>query len=212
MKITVLQPNLFPLESYFDIVKKVDKVIFADDTFYNKKSWVNKTILKKHEQRFIFRVAVDTNEEDKRISDLTVSVSNWRKNFLKAVASQYKQSVNFGKVFPVIKEVIKLPSENISHIAAYSIFRISDLLNMKTEFSLASVNYKNLEGSFYKKIISICKQERANEFYTFGMYRRMFETDFFLRNKIKVSFFSSPERESFSIIDKLMNDETLFKK
>ena len=48
MKITVLQPNLFPFKSYFDIVKRVDKVVFADDTYYNKKSWVNKTVLKKN--------------------------------------------------------------------------------------------------------------------------------------------------------------------
>ena len=212
MKITVLQPNLFPFKSYFDIVDKVDKVIFADDTFYNKKSWVNKTILKKEKKKIIFRVPLSNCGEESKICNLVVSAGNWRRNFLRIIGLEYKNSPNFDKVFPVIREIIKLPSDNISHIAAYSVFRISELLGQKTHFSLASIAYKNIEGSFYKKIIKICKKERSKEFVTFAMYRDTFKSDFFINNKIKIGYYADASEDNFSIIDQLMNNEEILKK
>ena len=211
MKITVLQPNLFPFKSYLEVVNKVDKVIFADDTYYNEKSWVNKTVLRRNGKKIVFRVPIEERASSKRICDLVVSVGNWRRNLLKIIASEYKDSPNFEKVFPVIKEIVKLPSENISHIAAYSVFRISELLGMETKFCLSSIAYKDTEGSFYKKIIKICKKEHSKEFVTFAMYRDTFKSDFFIKNKIKIGYYSSTSESNFSIIDELMNDEGLFK-
>ena len=211
MKITVLQPNLFPFKSYFDIVKRVDKVVFADDTYYNKKSWVNKTVLKRNRKKIVFRIPVEEKSAEKKICDLAVSVGNWRRNLLKIIASEYKESVNFEKVFPVVKEVVKLPSDNISHIAAYSVFRISELMGLETKFCLSSIAYKNTEGSFYKKIIKICKKEHSKEFVTFAMYRDTFNSDFFVKNKIKIGYYSSATENNYSILDDLMNDGDLFK-
>lgn len=211
MKITVLQPNLFPFKSYFDIVKRVDKVIFADDTYYNNKSWVNKTVLKKKRKKIVFRIPIEERSADKKICDLVVSVGNWRRNLLKVIASEYKESVNFEKVFPVVKEVVKLPSDNVSHIAAYSVFRISELMGLETKFCLSSIAYKDTEGSFYKKIIKICKKEHSREFITFAMYRDTFKSDFFIKNKIKIGYYSSATENNYSILDYLMNDGGLFK-
>ena len=212
MKITVLQPNLFPFKSYFDVVKKVDKVVFADDTYYNKKSWVNKTIIKKSGKKIVFRVLIHGVEEQVKICNLVASAGNWRRNLLKIIGTNYKDCPNFEIVFPVIKEIVKLPSENISHVAAYSVYRISELLGYKTKFSLSSVAYKNIEGSFYKKIIKICKKEHSKEFVTFAMYRDTFKSDFFINNQIKVGYYADSSDSNFSIIDDLMNNKELFKK
>jgi len=212
MKITVLQPNLFPFKSYFDVVNKVDKVIFADDTYYNKKSWVNKTIIQKAGKKVVFRVPISNLGEKQKICNLVSSPGNWRRNLLKIIGSNYKESPNFEEVFPVIKEIVKLPSENISHIAAYSVFRISELMGFKTKFALSSIAYKDVEGSFYKKIIKICKKEHSKEFVTFAMYRDTFKSDFFVNNRIKIGYYSDATDSNYSIIDELMNNRELFKK
>ena len=211
MKLTVLQPNLFPFKSYFDIVGKVDKVVFADDSFYNKKSWVNKTMIKRGGKKFIFKIPVTCNSGlEEPLNCITIISKNWKRNFLRIIGSEYKDSVNFDKVFPVIKEVVNLPTDSASMIAAYSVFRVSDLLGHKTKFALSSVDHKNIEGSFRGKIIQICKRERSNEFYTFSMYKNTFDSNFFVRNSISISYFSSFFETNYSIIGDLMNNEELF--
>jgi hypothetical protein len=212
MKITVLQPNLFPFKTYFDIVGAVDKVIFADDSFYNRKSWVNKTIIIRNNKKFVFKIPIISNKEDEPLSDIAILSKNWKRNFLKMIGEQYGDSVNFDKVFPMIKEVVYLPTDSASMIAAYSVFRVSELLGHDTKFSLASVDHKNVKGSFKSKIIEICKRERSNKFYTFSMYKNTFNSLFFIRNNINISYYSSFEKNSNnSIIDELMNSESLLK-
>jgi hypothetical protein len=46
---------------------------------------------------------------------------------------------------------------------------------------------------------------------TFAMYRDTFNSDFFIKNNIKIGYYSSSSESNFSIIDQLMNDEGLFK-
>ena len=212
MKLTVLQPNFFPFKTYFDIIEKVDKVVFVDDTFYNSKCWVNKSVIKRNGVKTVFRIPIIETPENKKISDLTTPLRNWRKNFLRFTSEEYRDSINFSKVFPLIKEVVNLPTDSVSMISAYGIFRISDLLGYKASFALSSINYKQFHGSFYKKISKICKHEGIKHFFTFAMYRNTFESDFFLRNKIAVSYTDTSAQSNYSIIDHLMNSEDLLKK
>ena len=207
MKITVLQPNLFPFKSYFDLINKVDKVIFFDDSLYNSKTWINKTVLKREGKRFVFNINLDA-EEGTYLKDVKINCKNWKRNFLRMISCEYKNSKNFTKVFPIIKEVINLPTENISYIASYSIFRISqEFFDYNGEFVLASKKYKKIESkSFRNKIIEICKYERANHFYTFSMYKDTFDSNFFIKNDIAISYYSSPNRGDFSCLEFLMND------
>ena len=57
MIITALQPNLFPSKPYFDLIEKVDKIVFLDDSFLNSKCWVNKLVLKRNSKKFIFKIS-----------------------------------------------------------------------------------------------------------------------------------------------------------
>jgi hypothetical protein len=212
MKITVLQPNFFPYRSYFDVVGEVDKVIFADDSFYNKKSWVDRTIIKRGDRKFVFKIPIVSPTEISPLSDITIVSKNWKRNFLKMVGAEYKDSPNFGKVFSVIKEVVNLPTDSASMIAAYSVFRISELLQQDTKFSLSSVDHKELTGSFKQRIIKICKKEKSNQFHTFAMYRDTFNSHFFIRNNVNVSYYCSYKDEKYSMIHHLMNEDILLKK
>ena len=212
MKITVLQPNFFPFKSYFDVVRDVDKVIFADDSFYNKKSWVDKTIIKRNNSKFVFKIPTLSGPDIEPLNEITIVSKNWKRNFLKMIGIQYEKAPNFDKVFPTIKEVVNLPTDSVSTISAYSVYRISDLLNYRAKFTLASIEHKGLKGSFKNKIIKICKKERSNQFHTFAMYKDTFNSHFFIRNNVNISYYSSYSENKYSIIDHLMYDERFFKK
>ena len=213
MKITVLQPNFFPFKAYFEIIQKVDKVVFFDDSLYNEKTWVNKTVIKRNDKRFVFNIGISC-EEESQLCDVRIDCKNWKRNFLRMISSEYKDSRNFSKVFPIIKEIVNLPVENICQISSYSIFRISqEFYNYEGEFILSSKKYKNIKSSsFRNKIIDICKYERATNFYTFSMYRETFHSSYFIKNNLSISYMESPNRFAYSCIDFLMNDLDLIKK
>ena len=91
MKVAVLQPNFFPFKSYYDLVEKVDKVIFLDDVAYNNKSWANKTILNVNSKDFYFRVPVNNDEEKSRaVNNGKKKTAEWAKGLVNNMARKPK--------------------------------------------------------------------------------------------------------------------------
>ncbi|MAF42592.1 MAG: hypothetical protein CMI54_00290 [Parcubacteria group bacterium] len=208
MKIAVIQPNFFPFKAYYDLAQRVDKLIFLDDTFYNNKHWVNKTILKLNSSNYYFRIPVDhVDGSSVLVKDIKAKDNKWKKKFLKFVKVQYKNSINFNSVFPTIEEIVNLPTDSVAHIAAYSVFRFSSLLGFKTEFSLSSIKYGNIKRSMSEKILQICNKEKAKTYYTLMKNRGTFDERKFLSSGIRVSFFTSYS-EKYSIIDDLMTNHS----
>jgi hypothetical protein len=214
MKLAILQPNFFPYQAYYDLVQRVDKVIFIDDTPYNSKNWVNKTLLKVKNKNFYFRIpTAEFSKDDGSFvltKDLTVRENKWRKKFLRLITVQYKNYPNFKYVFPIIEEITQMPMDNISNISAYSVYRIAHLLNPNIEFAFSSKKYGNIKKRFADKIIDICKKEKATSFYTFSRNRDSFDDKKFLHNDIRISYFKSYSN-NVSIIESLMSDNSYLK-
>tara|TARA_B100000029_G_C17307733_1_gene863167 strand:+ start:118 stop:768 length:651 start_codon:yes stop_codon:yes gene_type:complete len=204
MKLAIIQPNFFPHRSYYDLIKRVDKVIFLDDVYYNNKSWVNKTLLKIKSKNFYFRVPIE-NQERANIKDLKIKNHKWKKNFLKMINLEYKHCPNFKSVFPIVEEIANFPTDNISHLAAYSIFRISTLFEDSTKFSFSSFDHPKVKGSMDNKILTICKKEKASTYYS--LYKLPHNSQNFLKNNIKTSNFTSYNGK-LSIIEDLMTNHS----
>ena len=207
MKLAVIQPNFFPFKAYYDLAKRVDKFIFLDDTPYNNKSWVNKTILNLNSKNYYFRIPLEHNPQNMILTgDIKPKSQNWKKKFLKIVKVQYKRSLNFSVAYPLLKEIINIPTERFAHTSAYSVFRIAhSIFGSKAQFTFSSLKYSKVKLSFYEKILHICKKEKANTLYTFAGTRGSFDEKKFTNNNVGVSYFTSYSK-NYSVIDEIMND------
>jgi len=207
MKLAVVQPNFFPFKAYYDLAKRVDKFIFLDDTPYNNKSWVNKTILNLNSKDYYFRVPLKHNPKDMILTkDIKPKSQSWKKKFLKIIKVQYKRSPNFDVMYPLVKEIINIPTECFAHTSAYSVFRLAhSILDSKAKFTFSSMGYSKVKVSFYEKILYICKKEKATMLYTFAGTRGSFDEKKFTNNGIGVSYFTSYSK-NYSIIDEIMNN------
>lgn len=209
MKIAIVQPNFFPFKAYYDLAERVDKFIFLDDALYNNKSWVNKTTLRLNNNNYYFRIPLDYDPNSRRATkDVTPKDDHWRKKFLKIIKVQYKNSSNFNFLFPIIKEIINIPSNCLAHTSAYSVFRLAQsIFQSKSKFTFSSIKYENVKLSYYDKVLHICKKEGASTFYTFPTRKNQLDVQKFTRNDIGVSFFTS-YTNNLSIIDYLMTNDS----
>lgn len=209
MKLAIVQPNFFPFKAYYDLAKRVDKFIFLDDTPYNNKSWVNKTLIKIGKKNYYFRIPLEYDPNSVTLTkDLNPKNDKWKKKFLKLIKVQYKKSPNFNLVFPILKEIINIPSECLAHTSSYSVFRIaSTICSANCQFTFSSIKYKNVKISYWDKILHICKKEKATSFYTFSSNKKAFDERKFFTNDINISFFTS-HYDRFSIIDHLMTSHS----
>ena len=207
MKLAITQPCFFPYEGYFNMIEKVDKVIFLDDVFYTSKDWINKTILNGSNKHYYFRVPLERTEQNRLIKDTKTANHAWKKRFTKVINFNYKFKKNYPNVAPIIKEVLDLPTENIAQIAAYSVFKISDFMGIapRHAFTFSSQQYDNINTNYVDKLIQICKKEKATEFWALPYLRNTLDPKTFLDNSIRLNFIDS-NYPKHSIIDKIMDE------
>jgi hypothetical protein len=219
MKIAISQPCFFPYEGYFNMVSEVDKVIFLDNVFFSGKDWVNKTILNINDKNYYFRIPLKKQESPvsrgmpntypMMIKDAEQSGQSWKKKFVKVLNFNYKFKNNYDKVMPIIKEVLEIPTVKISELSAYSVFRISNLLNINPRygFSLSSTKYSDITSNFESKVLEICKREKATELLCLPYLKDTLDPRGFEHYGVKLSFIRA-NYPKYSIIDKIM-EETL---
>ena len=124
MKIAIIQPNFFPFKAYYDLAKRVDRFIFLDDIPYNNKSWVNKALFRLNSKNYYFRVPMEYDSDSTIITkDLKTKNDKWKNKFSKIIKVQYKNAPNFKFLYPILNEIINIPTDVFAHTAAYSVFR-----------------------------------------------------------------------------------------
>ena len=206
MKLAIIQPCFFPYEGYFNMVQQVDKVIFLDDVFLSSKDWVNKTILNVNNKNYYFRIPLKKREGDVLIRDAKYTESGWKKRFIKVLNFNYKFKRGYPKVMPIIRETLDMPTDSMSQIAAYSVFRTAEILNIKPRhsFTFSSAHYDNINTHFVDKILQICKKEKAKEFYALPYLKNTLDPSIFISQGINLKFINA-NYPKYSILDKMMD-------
>ena len=214
MKVALLQPCFFPYEGYYKIVEEVDHVIFLDDNVFTSKEWLNKTILDVSGKPYFFRIGVSNKCGKITRTNQVKCGHKWRKKFLKAIRSGYRNAPNFDVVYPLLEEIVNLPTDQLSNVAAYSVYRVHEFLHVqrgnrapsRTKFSLSSVKHYSINTFLPEKLLEISKKEKAKEIICLPYMKNLFDFKEYKKNRIKASFLGSGYNK-YSIINKLMYDK-----
>jgi len=216
MRVAIMQPYIFPYIGYFQLIQQVDNFIFLDDVNFIKKGWINRNRLLISGEIKYFSIPIKSISQNTLISQTIIHDDDlWRKKLSKSIEQSYKNAPQFSKVFEIFEAVIFSNLENISDLAKKSIGLISDYMNLKPNFSSSS-NYSNdqfLRGQ--DRIIDLCEQNNATQYWNLPGGRSLYSNDKFLSKKIDLQFidpylgeykqFSSKFQPGLSVIDLLMH-------
>lgn len=166
MKIGIMQPYFFPYLGYWQLMNVVDKYVIYDDVNYIKGGWINRNRILSNGQATYFNLGLKGASPNKLINEIDINSDEKiiAKN-LRKIEGCYCKAPFFNEVFPLIKLIMENKSTNLASFLIFSIKTIAKYLDIKTEFFVSSDLYKNnlLRGS--DKVISICKELKASEYY-----------------------------------------------
>ena len=164
MKIGIMQPYFFPYIGYFQLIKAVDKYVIYDDVNYIKGGWINRNFILLNGEKFRFNLILSGASPNKLINE--VFVSDNQTKFLKTIEAAYKKAPYFLTIFPLIDEIINFKDKNLARYVGNSIIKISEYLKINTNFIYSSeIDKKNNLLRAEAKVINICKQLAATEYY-----------------------------------------------
>ncbi len=155
MKVAIMQPYLFPYLGYWQLINAVDIFVIYDDVNYIKGGFINRNYIQINRKPFLFTLSLKKASSNKLINE--IEVGDNKEKLLKTIKLNYKKAPNFHNIYDLIADIILNPEKNLSKYVAYSIFKISEYLDIKTKFMFSSEIPKNKSAKGQEKIIEICK-------------------------------------------------------
>lgn len=192
MKLGIMQPYFFPYIGYWQLLNVVDKYVIYDDVNFIKGGWINRNRILIDGKAVYFNIQMSGASPYKLINQIQINNNeiNIKKN-IKTIYMAYHKAPYFSEVYPIIEEILKLQTDNLSKYVIESIKLITKFLNIETEILISSSIKKNNELKGADKVIDICKLLKATKYYNAIGGKNLYSFDKFNKNGIELVFLKS---------------------
>jgi hypothetical protein len=189
MKLAIMQPYFCPYIGYFQLIKLVDKFVIYDDVNYINKGWINRNNILVNSNKFLFQIPLVEASQNKKINTIEIFIDDiWKNKFLKTLIHSYKNAPHFDNVMNLIEGILNTNVKLISELNYYSILKICEYLDIKTEIVSTSSIFDNHNLKGQNRILSICKKLKSNHYINPIGGVDIYDPVLFLDNGIKINF------------------------
>lgn len=211
-----MQPYFFPYIGYFQLINAVDTFIIYDNIKYTKKGWINRNRILLNGREELISLPIKKDSDYLHIFERNIAES-WKINrvkMLNKIREAYRAAPYFDTVFPLIKELIIYPENNLFLFINNAICNINKFLGIYTPIIKSSTLPINHSLKSESKVIEICKSIKAKEYINpiggVELYNKEkfkaegIDLKFIESNNIDYKQFDNKFIESLSIIDLMM--------
>lgn len=215
MKLGIMQPYFIPYIGYWQLMNAVDKYVIYDDVNYIKGGWINRNRILVNGQPSFFNIPMLGASPNKKINEVGVNhdLKLMAKN-LRILEGAYKKAPQYERVFPLVEAIFSSQQENIAGFIADSFQIINRYLGIQTEMILSSSLRKDCSLRGQDKVLAICEELGASEYYNAIGGQELYSFSDFRRRGIQLKFlqtelieytqFGGTFQPNLSILDVMM--------
>jgi hypothetical protein len=149
MKLSIMQPYIFPYIGYFHLIEATDKIVFYDDVNFIKGGWINRNRILINGKDNLFTIPLLKASSFKLINEIELHPTLfpiWKDKFLKTIQQDYSKAPYFIETFSLIKSVLNLKHENMAGIAIKSITSVYEYLDKDIKWTKSSISSPETKG------------------------------------------------------------------
>ncbi len=188
MKLAIMQPYFMPYLGYWQLMNAVDKYVLYDNIEYTKKGWFNRNRILLNGKDYLFTIPIKRDSDYLNVCERFVTKDFNKDKFLNIFKEAYRKAPYYNSVFPVIENVVKYENDNLFNYIYHSIITIRKSLGISTEIVVSSSININHELKGKDKVIAICKELGASEYYNAIGGQYLYNKDEFKNNGIELKF------------------------
>jgi hypothetical protein len=165
--VVINQPAYLPWLGYFERVARADVFIFLDTVQYARREWQNRNRIKGSDDHpFYLSVPIKSHKQKTRLIDVSIANdhSDWRGDHLRSIYYSLGRSPYFPSYFPMFRDWLHLPWENLVDLTIAGVKLISDLLGLSPHFIRASE--LNCTGRRTELLVNLCQNTQGNCYYS----------------------------------------------
>lgn len=222
-KILITQSNYIPWKGYFDAINFTDEFVIYDDMQYTKRDWRNRNKIKTPNGLQWLTIPVEVKGKYfQKIKETMISSNKWNKEHWNAIKINYASAPYFKQYKEFFEELyLNCTEQYLSDINFRFLSAICKLLDIHTNFKWSS-EFK-LEGDKSEKLLSICLQSVASDYYSGPAAKDYLDEDIFQSKNVRIHWFNyedykeynqlyPPFEHGVSIVDLIFNTGSDIKK
>lgn len=213
-KVGIMQPYLFAYIGYFQTIKAVQEYVIYDDVQFIKGGWINRNNILVGGRKQLFTIQLDGASPNKQINE--IMIKDDFSNFLKTVGMAYSRAPYNHDVMTLLEKICNYEDKNLARFIGNSLHEILHYLGIQTKLIYSSELKKDTQLRAQDKVIAICKELGATEYYNAIGGQELYDREVFSNNDIILKFIKSdlvayPQLTkefvpALSIIDIMMNN------
>jgi len=198
-KVAISQSNYIPWKGYFNNIKMVDEFVLYDDMQYTKRDWRNRNKIKTPNGLKWLTIPVEVKGKFyQKINETIISDKNWNHKHLNILKNNYTKAKCYNEVINFIEELYKTSTQSyLSEINYHFLSKICNFLEIDTKISFSS-DYKLLKEDKTEKLVDLCLQLEASEYYTGLAAKNYMDVALFEKENIKVFYFDYSNYPEYS--------------
>jgi len=139
MRLSCMQPYLFPYLGYFQLIHATDLFIVRDDVQYIKRGWINRNHLLINGKTVWFTFSLKKDSSRLLINEryFIDDIKHVKDNF-QGMLLHYTKAPYYEETSNLIKSLLAFDEKNISKFITHCLKGVCKYLNIKTHFLVAS--------------------------------------------------------------------------
>lgn len=186
MKVAIMQPYFFPYIWYWQLINSVDTFVIYDDVNYIKQWYINRNFILINNKKNLFSLQLIWSSSNKKINE--INTWNNKNKLIKTIKNTYKNAPYYNDTINLIEEIIWYEEINLWKYLWNLIIKISNYLDIKTNFLYSSEIEKNNNLKWKDKVIEICNKLNAKTYINSIWWKELYNSNDFLIKWINLFF------------------------
>lgn len=186
MTLVIMQPYFFPYIGYWQLIKAANTFVIYDDVNFIKQGYINRNTILFKDNKQQFTLELSKASSFKLINQ--IELKNNKNKLLTTIKQNYCKAPFFNTVIVIIEEILTNNEKNLAKFIGYSLKKISDYLEIRTNFIYSSDIKKDNNLKAQDKVIDICKKLNAEKYINSIGGQNLYSKEIFKTNNIELNF------------------------
>lgn len=202
MKLGIMQPYFVPYLGYWQLLNAVDNYVIFDDVNYINRGWINRNRILVQGMPHFWTLPCLELSQNKKINEIKRSRDDKQMvRMLRTIEQNYKKAPYFSTIYPMMEHLLLCEELLLSKFLERSIRMICNYLGIETRLLVSSEIPQESGKKGQERILSLCKQLSATEYYNAIGGQSLYSFDRFETENIKLSFVK-PELPAYPQLSK----------
>lgn len=189
MKMGIMQPYFLPYIGYWQLLNAVDLYIVLDDVNFINRGWINRNRILINGQISYLNIPIRGASQNKRINEIPMDWDDRkRKQIKRKIQLAYSRAPYFDQVYLLFCGIVDHEEESLSGFLENSLKAVCGYMGIETQILRSSELEKDDSLKGQERILNLCQQFHADEYYNAIGGQSLYSYDRFRRGGVKLSF------------------------